>query len=307
MKKASILLVLALLIGFPVLAQEVEEPRNVKEDPEDMVESGPGTAKQESDKLYNFGININYWDSSYLGDIEVRNESELPGFGSLVFGEEASLEDDFGLDTGVPIIEPEIWFSPSKKHRVILSWFQVFYEGEETQDQPLEFGGYAFAANSEISTDFRIDRWRILHEWTPLMADYGKLGINYGIEYYFWRMDYEGYAETGAPGVTKKVSGTEVTPIFIPTVGISGALEFGYGLGLFGRFSGIAFSYEDWEASYTDFEGGAKFDYKNLHFSVGYRVLTSDFEGEEDEGGEKFKIDWHTSHEGFLATLGVRF
>ena len=305
MKKASILLVLALLIGFPVLAQEVEEPRNVKEDPEDLVEAVEPEEKAKLEREYDrAGVNVNLWSASYTGNIEIVQEAQVPAYGDVVVGEDLDIEGDFNLENPQNVPEIEIWFRPSKKHRILISYYTVDYGGEDTYNETVEFAGYKIEPNTEFETRWKIDRIVLLHDWSFVANDRGRLGLTWGGQYYWWEVGFEGTANDGAGG-TIEIDESESTPIPIPVLGVHGELNLGYGFGLYGVFTGMGISFEEFEATFTNLELGATYNWKYLHAGLGYRSLAFKLRSEELEESDQ-EIDWNTNHQGFLFTLGVQ-
>jgi hypothetical protein len=117
-----------------------------------------------------------------------------------------------------------------------------------------------------------------------------------------WTISYEGF-DIFKPGIE---SDSDSLPIFIPVFGMEGELYLDYGFGLYGSLAGAGIDLGFVEASYSDLNLGAYYEYKRLRAALGFRTidtsLISDPDKDEDEA-----LDMKFSHNGMLLSVGVSF
>jgi len=247
---------------------------------------------------YTVQLNLNYWFSDYSGELTYA-DVDVVGGTATIKGERVDLVDELGLENEQAVPEVEVRWRPGEKHMLLLSWYGADYGGEKDLDTNIEFAGYEFQTQTKFETTYRIDRIKLVHQYTPLMSDMASLDLIWGAEYYMLTVGYEGTeVNTG-----QSVDGDEFLPMPIPVIGIGGNLYLPYGFGAYLNFSGMGIAYEDYEASYTDLDVGLTYDYKYLHAGVGYRSLTTNLDVEEDD--EEFDLD--VTNQGMIATIGVNF
>jgi hypothetical protein len=265
-------------------------------------ETSPDEEAPAQDQTYDRGcISLNLWSASYTGDIKIKAEDVFGGT-KIIKGDRLNLEDEYGLNNPQTVPEIEAWFRIGKKHRIILSYFFAHYEGDEKLEQQVEVGGLTFGVSTDLETEFTFSRFMILHQWRPIMNDRGWLGWMWGAEYYMWTIGYEGF-DVFKPGIE---SDSDSLPIFIPVFGMEGELNLGAGFGLFGSLAGAGIDLGFVEASYSDINLGAYYEYKRLRAALGFRTidtsLISDPDDDEDEA-----VDIKFSHNGLLLSVGVMF
>ncbi len=296
MKKVLVLMIVFMFSLYaPLLsAQEAEPPA----DPEPRAEQDWGTDMKGERNDYTVQVNLNYWFSDYSGELTYA-DVDVVGGTATIKGEKVDLVDELGLENEQAVPEIELRWRPGEKHMLLLSWYGADYGGDKKLDTNIEFAGYEFMTQTKFETTYRIDRIKLVHQYTPVMSDMASLDLIWGAEYYMLTVGYEGTEVTTG----QSVDGDEFLPAPIPVVGIGGNLYLPYGFGAYASFSGMGGSFGDYEASYTDLDVGLTYDYKYLHAGVGYRMLTTKLDVEEDD--EEFELD--VANQGMLATIGVSF
>jgi len=263
-------------------------------------EASPDEAPAQ-DQTYDRGcIRLNFWSANYTGDIKIEAEDVFGGT-NIIKGDRLNLKDEYGLNNPQTVPEIEGWIRLGEKHRLIFSYFFAHYEGEEKLETNVDVGGLTFGGSTDLETEFTFSRILLMHQWNPIMNDRGRLGLMWGSEYYMWTIGYEGFDVIG--GIE---SDSDSLPIFIPVLGIDGELDLAYGFGLYGSLVGAGIDMGFVEASYTDFNLGAYYEYKRLRAALGFRTidtsLVSDPDKDEDEA-----LDIKFSHNGVLLSVGVYF
>ena len=260
----------------------------------------PGWAQDE--KTYDrVQIRLNYWNADYLGKVRLEDKDVLNATDNII-GEEVNLVDDLGLETPKAIPEIELLFRLSQRHRILLSYYAVDYSGETDLDSNLEFIGYKFEANTSLKTKFQLYRIMFLYDYVPLQNDRGHLGIVFGVEYYSWRVGYEGIAEKSGVGVA--VDDAKTLPIPMPVIGLEGGIVIIDGLEFYGRLSGMGAKYQDISGSYIDLDTGLSWGYKNLYVGAGYRLLQSRLDANLDDDKS---YGLQLANSGWLISVGARF
>ena len=244
-------------------------------------------------------IKINYWPANYVGKFEFSDIDILGGTGTLK-GQKVDLVDGLGLENPQNIPEVEIDFKLGNKNRILLAYYASNYGGEKNLHSNLDFGGYTFQVGTKFKTTFEIDRYKFAYEFMPLSNERGSLGVIWGVEYFIWRVGFEGRVS----GTSQKIDKDLVQPLPIPIFGIAGNFNIGYGFGVYASFSGIGASYQDISASYTDLDAGLYWKYKLLYIGGGYRSLRSAIDAKL-EHDKKIKFDLR--QEGWLVSLGINF
>jgi len=236
-------------------------------------------------------LKANYWSSDYAGIVKAVEEVD----GELV-GETLNFVDDLDIQTPTSVWEVELWARPSKRNRIILSYYQCRYRGEvDVLSEELDFAGEEFTV--DVQTYLVADRFAFYYQFLPFATKRGGIGPLIGVEYFDLGIELKSEAVD--------VKAKETIGFPIPIIGVAGDYVIGYGVGIWGKVGWIGLKVQDIMASYTDVELGLSFKWKYLFAGVGYRYLESRLEkGEEDKDGY-LKISNHQS--GFLATLGVNF
>jgi hypothetical protein len=265
--------------------------------------AGPARAAQDEEKdaaepaRDHFCIQLNYWIASYGGQIEVADQ-DVYGGTATVKGDRIDIADELGLNNPQGVPEVAAWVRLGVHHRILASWFTARYEGSKKIPEQVDIGGLTFKTSSELNTTFEFSRVTLMHQWNPLLNEHGRLGLQWGAQYYYWKFSYEGREVT----TNIKESDSATLPIVIPVIGLDGQLVLGYGISLYAGISGIGANFAGFQASYTDINAGLAYDYQMLHAAAGYRTIDTRLQG-EDEGGQKFESSF--SHNGFLISIGL--
>ena len=249
------------------------------------------TAKDWGTEHWRVTLRGNYWSSDYSGIVKAVEEED----GKLI-GETVDFVDDLDINTPSSVWEIELWARPSKRNRLILSYYQCRYRGDvDILPEELDFAGEEFTV--DVKTYLVADRFSFYYQFLPFASERGGIGPLIGVEYF----------DLGVELKSEKIdqSAKETISIPIPVIGLAGDYVIGYGVGIWGKIGWIGLEIQDVMASYTDLEIGFSFKWKYLFAGVGYRYLESRLEtGEEDEDGY-LKVSNHQS--GFLVSLGVNF
>ncbi|HUT52445.1 MAG TPA: hypothetical protein VM658_03540 [bacterium] len=258
-----------------------------------LAQAAKGQAKDDAARYDRFSIKLNYWTASYGGEIEVGDQDVFGGKGDRL-----NLADELGIENPQGVPEVAAWVRLGKHHRILASYFAVRYEGSLRLPEKVDIGGLTFDVASDLDTSFEFSRVTLMHQWNPLLNEHGRLGLQWGGQYYSWKFSYEGKEET----TQIKKSDSASIPILIPVIGLDGQLVLGYGISLYGGISGIGSNFAGFQASYTDVNAGLAYDYKMLHAGLGYRTIDTRLKG-EDDSGQIFESSF--SHNGWLLSIGL--
>lgn len=260
-------------------------------------EQGAAAPEKPARDYDRFSIKLNLWAASYNGEVEVADQ-DIFGGTATIKGDRLNLAHELGLTNPQTVPEVVAWVRLGVHHRILASYFYANYEGSKRLTQDVSIGGLTFQMSSDLGTTFEFSRVVLMHQWSPLLNERGRLGLQYGLQYYSWRFKYSGReVNTGL-----KESDEAVLPILIPVIGLDGNLALAYGIGLYGSFSGVGIGLAGIQASYTDLELGISYDYKMLHAAAGYRTIDTRLKG-EDEDDQTFESNF--SHSGWLFSIGV--
>jgi len=243
-------------------------------------------------------INLNYWQAAYDGKIKLE-EFDILGVTVLNLGQSLEFQDDLGIENPQWTPEIEIKLNLGDRLQIIVSYFHCEYFGSERLDTNIEFAGYQFPINTKFDTSFKFERFKVIDVWKLVSNETVEFSFLTGVEYYNWRFDYDGRETT----TTFKIGDDIHLAMPIPVLGVEGSLHFGGGFGIHGSFSGMAFGYGGYMASYTDLDAGLYWQYEMINLGVGYRATHFLVTG-KDWG---LDFEWETNQDGILITAGVAF
>jgi len=277
----------------------VPKPKPVPAPPKPVpVQPAPAKAEESGPMAwgtdYRHGsLRCNWWNADYSSRFKLVEDISGEPVGTTV-----DIKDILKLDTPASVWEAEVWWRPSNRNRLFLSYMFSSYTGHaDILDEKIDVGGETFPVNVDVRTKLANNRGTFYYQFMPWANERGGIGPIIGIEFYNYLLELKSNA------TDEKVS--EVFNLPIPMIGLEGDYIFGYGLGIWGKASWIGASFANISASYTNLEAGLQWKWKLLMLGVGYRALMYDIEiGEEDEDGY-FRVD--TDQTGVFATIGLNF
>jgi len=245
-------------------------------------------------------LRANYWDALYAGDMTALSKiDQIQGVGPLTVGKTLDLKDDLKLEAAGPIYEIEFWARPTRRNRIIASYFSSKYKGEaKSVTEKVEFQGRSYYGEVPLETRLTSDRWTLYYQYLVLADKRGGIGPLAGLEY------FEIDISLATPLLDEKIG--KNMDLAAPVLGVAGDYTIGYGFGLWGKL-GYSFidDMKDGTANYSDIEGGLNFKWKQLYAGVSYRDLAFAVESGKKHDDHYLKLN--TSQRGVVGSLGINF
>ncbi|MGQ0613581.1 MAG: hypothetical protein ACT4PV_07595 [Planctomycetaceae bacterium] len=204
-------------------------------------------------------------------------------------GERVDFRDDLGLDEGELTVMPQLQVSLGSLGFRFSAFFARF-EGSGRIDRTFTFGGISFPVSEEVTSEVRIDNYRLLSFYPIVRTDFFTLALQGGISFFH----VEGTV-TGA--TTGRASDSASLPL--PMGGVVLQAKIGRFL-LEADIAGFTIDFGDIGATFLDAQASLGFIvFKVVAVRVGYRHLLLDAHADE------FSIDVTLS--GFFAGLSFQF
>jgi hypothetical protein len=216
------------------------------------------------------------------------------------FGTELDFEDDLGLDDRDVLPAFDASYRFNRKSRIEASYFSLNREGTRELEATIEFGDRTFEANSQVTSHFDTDIFRVSYAFSFVNNPQAEFGFSAGLHI----LDVAtGLANQGATIVIEK--DTDITAP-LPVFGLHGGYAFSPVISAWGRGQLFAISIDRYSGALLDLYGGLQYDF-SPHFGIagGYQFyhVDVDVEGERGQFVGKVKFDY----QGPLLAAVLRF
>jgi hypothetical protein len=161
------------------------------------------TATAQPAQGFEAGVRGYYWFPSLDGDIKYSDNS--------LSGTKLDLEDDLGFDDEYyPFGEAFLGFGD---HHLSFSFYRAKYDGRETLDQDINFGGETFPVGDRIKSSLEYDVYDITYQYDVLDLENFLAGFSLGLVGRVKVFDFEAEIKSETTGLKEKEDYTVPVPM----------------------------------------------------------------------------------------------
>jgi hypothetical protein len=234
------------------------------------------------------GVNDKYWIelSGHYASPDTKVTFSRPGLPGTKF----DMESDLGLNSHEFL--PDIYGGVRLGEHWLLTgeYYGLDRNGSKTVTRDITFDGVTYPANIEVDSKFRSNIYRFSVGYSFFKDDKGEFGADVGLHTTNFKIDLNGQARAGGPGLTAQNRDQSFTAP-LPTLGLYGVYEVAPKVSLNGRFDWLNLKVGDYDGEIFNVQASVAYNFTDL-IAVGGGWRYVDYNLNVDRKGYTAKFDY---------------